>query len=56
LIYIFVFEYNLIADNYDIGFGLFFEWTKSPTEQQVSVHVSDCEDTEDDDAEEDIGD
>ena len=51
----FFFEFYLVADSYDIGFGLFFEWTKSATEQQVSVHVSDSEDTEDDDADEDNG-
>lgn len=45
--------FEFATDSYDIGFGLFFEWTKSATEQQVSVHVSDSEDTEDDDADED---
>lgn len=37
-----------IRARYDIGFGLFFEWSKSPTEQ-VSVHISDSEDDDDDD-------
>ncbi|XP_046446624.1 Golgi resident protein GCP60-like isoform X2 [Daphnia pulex] len=42
--------WEFATDNYDIGFGLFFEWTKSPTEQ-VSVHISDSEDEDDDDDE-----
>jgi golgi resident protein GCP60 len=35
-------------DRYDIGFGLFFEWSKSPTEQ-VSVHISDSEEEDEED-------
>ena len=44
--------WEFATDNYDIGFGLFFEWTKSPTEQ-VSVHISDSEEEEEDDEDED---
>lgn len=44
--------WEFATDSYDIGFGLFFEWTKSPTEQ-VSVHISDSED--DDEEEEENG-
>lgn len=42
--------WEFATDSYDIGFGLFFEWTKSPTEQ-VSVHISDSEDEDDEDEE-----
>ncbi|RZF47717.1 hypothetical protein LSTR_LSTR005981 [Laodelphax striatellus] len=31
--------WEFATDNYDIGFGVYFEWSKSPT-NQVSVHVS----------------
>ena len=41
--------WEFATDSYDIGFGLFFEWTKTPT-QQVSVHISDSEDEYDEDA------
>jgi hypothetical protein len=43
--------WEFATDSYDIGFGLFFEWVKSPTEQ-VSVHISES-DEEDDDEDED---
>ncbi|XP_075232568.1 Golgi resident protein GCP60 [Lycorma delicatula] len=39
--------WEFATDNYDIGFGVYFEWTKSPT-NQVSVHVSESEDDDDD--------
>ena len=39
--------WEFATDSYDVGFGLFFEWTKSPSEQQVSVHISDSEDEDD---------
>lgn len=42
--------WEFATDSYDIGFGLFFEWTKSPTEQ-VSIHISDSEEEEDDEDE-----
>ncbi|CAH1388539.1 unnamed protein product [Nezara viridula] len=38
--------WEFATDHYDIGFGIYFEWTKSPT-NQVSVHVSESEDEED---------
>lgn len=43
--------WEFATDSYDIGFGLFFEWSKSPTEQ-VSVHISDSEEDDEDDDEE----
>lgn len=39
--------WEFATDSYDIGFGVYFEWTKSPT-NQVSVHIQDSEDEEDD--------
>ncbi|KAK6182628.1 hypothetical protein SNE40_010270 [Patella caerulea] len=38
------------TDYYDIGFGLYFEWTESPN-NNVSVHVSESSDEEDVDEE-----
>ncbi|XP_046665072.1 Golgi resident protein GCP60 [Homalodisca vitripennis] len=38
--------WEFATDSYDIGFGVYFEWTKSPT-NQVSVHVSESEDEDD---------
>lgn len=40
--------WEFATDHYDIGFGLYFEWSKSPT-TEVTVHVSDSdeEDIED---------
>jgi len=40
--------WEFATDNYDIGFGVFFEWAKSPT-NAVTVHISE---SEDEDAEE----
>lgn len=42
--------WEFATDSYDIGFGLFFEWSKSPTEQ-VSIHISDSEEEDDEDDE-----
>ena len=39
--------WEFATDSYDIGFGLLFEWTKNPG-NQVSVHISESEDEEDD--------
>ncbi|CAG0923084.1 unnamed protein product [Notodromas monacha] len=44
--------WEFATDSYDIGFGLFFEWVKSPTEQ-VSVHISESEDEEEEEIDED---
>jgi len=38
--------WEFATDYYDIGFGVYFEWTKSKT-TQVSVHVSESEDEDD---------
>uniref|UniRef100_A0A069DV22 Protein involved in maintenance of golgi structure and er-golgi transport n=1 Tax=Panstrongylus megistus TaxID=65343 RepID=A0A069DV22_9HEMI len=38
--------WEFATDYYDIGFGVYFEWTKSAT-NQVSVHVSESEDEDD---------
>ncbi|KAJ8895072.1 hypothetical protein PR048_000397 [Dryococelus australis] len=46
--------WEFATDNYDIGFGVYFEWSKSPT-NQVSVHISESEDEEDVEDEEDEG-
>ncbi|GAB6024954.1 Golgi resident protein GCP60 [Chamberlinius hualienensis] len=43
--------WEFATDNYDIGFGVYFEWTKSPG-TQVSVHISESEDEDDDEVEE----
>ncbi|CAG4945898.1 unnamed protein product [Parnassius apollo] len=42
--------WEFATDNYDIGFGLYFEWSKSPT-SEVTIHVSESD--EDDDADDD---
>ncbi|XP_067011630.1 Golgi resident protein GCP60 isoform X2 [Anabrus simplex] len=39
--------WEFATDNYDIGFGVYFEWTKSAS-SQVSVHISESEDEEED--------
>lgn len=39
--------WEFATDNYDIGFGLFFEWNSSP-DSQVSVYFSESEDDEED--------
>ena len=38
--------WEFATDSYDIGFGVYFEWTISPS-NQVSVHVSESSDEED---------
>ncbi|TMW51037.1 hypothetical protein DOY81_003907 [Sarcophaga bullata] len=35
--------WEFATDNYDIGFGIYFEWSK-PLTQEVTVHVSDSDD------------
>uniref|UniRef100_A0A7M4FSQ9 Golgi resident protein GCP60 n=1 Tax=Crocodylus porosus TaxID=8502 RepID=A0A7M4FSQ9_CROPO len=42
--------WEFATDNYDIGFGVYFEWTDSPN-TAVSVHVSESSDDEDEDEE-----
>lgn len=39
------------TDNYDIGFGLYFEWT-TPPNNTVSVHVSESDEEEEEEDEE----
>ncbi len=41
------------TDFYDLGFGLYFEWTLSPS-NNVTVHVSDSSDEEDEEGDEGI--
>jgi len=43
--------WEFATDYYDIGFGLYFEWTISPS-NNVTVHVSDSSDDEDGDEDE----
>lgn len=38
--------WEFATDGYDIGFGVYFEWSK-PETNQVSVHISESEDEED---------
>lgn len=38
--------WEFATDYYDIGFGVYFEWTIAPS-NQVSVHVSESSDEED---------
>uniref|UniRef100_A0A6I8P3N8 Acyl-CoA binding domain containing 3 n=1 Tax=Ornithorhynchus anatinus TaxID=9258 RepID=A0A6I8P3N8_ORNAN len=42
--------WEFATDNYDIGFGVYFEWTDSPN-TAVSVHVSESSDEEDEEEE-----
>lgn len=37
--------WEFATDNYDLGFGVYFEWTIAPS-NQVSVHVSESSDEE----------
>ncbi|KAH0549056.1 Golgi resident protein GCP60 [Cotesia glomerata] len=39
--------WEFATDGYDIGFGVYFEWSK-PDTNQVSVHISESEDDDDD--------
>lgn len=38
--------WEFATDSYDIGFGLLFEWNATP-DNQVSIHISESEDEED---------
>ncbi|KAK7582626.1 hypothetical protein V9T40_014071 [Parthenolecanium corni] len=40
--------WEFATDNYDIGFGVYFEWEK-PLTKEVSVHISETEDEDSDD-------
>ncbi|XP_075976554.1 Golgi resident protein GCP60 [Anticarsia gemmatalis] len=40
--------WEFATDNYDIGFGLYFEWTKS-TSTEVTIHVSESDEDDIDD-------
>lgn len=42
--------WEFVTDSYDIGFGVYFEWSK-PNTNQVSVHISESEDEDDEDEE-----
>lgn len=44
--------WEFATDNYDIGFGVYFEWTK-PTTSAVTLHVSESEDEDEDDDDDD---
>lgn len=46
--------WEFATDSYDIGFGVYFEWIKSPT-NQVSVHISESEEEDEDEDEDDEG-
>lgn len=46
--------WEFATDNHDIGFGVYFEWTK-PMTTEVSVHISESDEEEDEDAEEGDG-
>ncbi|XP_025158975.1 Golgi resident protein GCP60 [Harpegnathos saltator] len=39
--------WEFVTDSYDIGFGVYFEWSK-PDTNQVSVHISESEDDDED--------
>lgn len=39
--------WEFATDNFDLGFGVYFEWTRNP-DAQVTVHISESEDEEDD--------
>ena len=42
--------WEFATDHYDLGFGVYFEWTDSP-EQQVSVTVGETSDEDSEDGE-----
>lgn len=44
--------WEFATDSYDIGFGVYFEWTISHS-NAVSIHVSDSSDPDDDEEDED---
>ena len=46
--------WEFATDHYDIGFGVYFEWTIAPS-NTVSVHVSESSDEEEFEEEERVG-
>ncbi|XP_064484332.1 Golgi resident protein GCP60-like [Ornithodoros turicata] len=46
--------WEFATDSYDLGFGVYFDWTPNPG-SQVSVHISESEDEEEDEEEERSG-
>ncbi|CAK9806055.1 Golgi resident protein GCP60 [Anthophora plagiata] len=44
--------WEFATDGYDIGFGVYFEWSK-PETNQVSVHISESEEEDEEDEEDD---
>ena len=46
--------WEFATDHYDIGFGVYFEWTIAPS-SAVSVHVSESSDEEEVEGEEEGG-
>lgn len=46
--------WEFATDNYDIGFGVYFEWEK-PLTKEVSVHISETEDEDSDDLDDEPG-
>lgn len=44
--------WEFATDNYDIGFGVYFEWAK-PTTSQVSVHIAESEEEDDEEFDDD---
>lgn len=47
--------WEFATDNYDIGFGILFEWRDDAASTGVTVHVTDSDDEEDDDDEDEDG-
>ena len=43
--------WEFATDSYDLGFGVYFEWTDTYEGQQVSVHVGETSDEDSDDGE-----
>ena len=46
--------WEFATDYYDVGFGLYFEWTVAPS-TAISVHVSDSSEDEEEFVDEDGG-
>ncbi|XP_046981716.1 Golgi resident protein GCP60 [Schistocerca americana] len=44
--------WEFATDNYDIGFGVYFEWAK-PTTSQVSVHIAESEEEDEEEFDDD---
>lgn len=42
--------WEFATDSFDLGFGVYFEWTRSP-DSQVTVHISESEEEEEEDEE-----